>query len=62
MMILRRVAGALRDRTGMDIAIENLPAFLPVVRWSAAGEGAHASLKRNQKERAIAQNLGLDAP
>jgi len=36
-----RIADALGDRTGMNIAEINLPAFLSVVCGSAAGEFGH---------------------
>jgi hypothetical protein len=34
------------DRTGVDIAVVNVPAFLSVVWGSAAGEFGHTTLKR----------------
>jgi len=38
-----RIADALGDRAGVDIAIVDVPAFLSVVCGSAAGEGGHGS-------------------
>jgi hypothetical protein len=39
-----RLADALSDRTGVGIAIVDLPAFLSVLFGSAAGEGGHAPI------------------
>ena len=36
-----RIADALGDRTGVDVTEEDLPAFLPVIDGSAAGEFGH---------------------
>jgi len=39
------VAGADRDRAGVDIAVVDMPAFLAGVSRSAAGEGGHVASK-----------------
>jgi len=41
-----RIADALGDRTGVDVAIKYVPAFLTVIFGPAAGEGGHEPLKR----------------
>ena len=40
-----RIADALGDRTGVDIAIKYVPAFLSVISGSAAGEGGHQAIE-----------------
>jgi hypothetical protein len=40
------IAGADRDRAGVDIAVIDVPAFLADFRISAAGEFGHTPLKR----------------
>jgi hypothetical protein len=36
-----RIADALGDRTGVDVAVIDQPAFLSVISGAAAGEGGH---------------------
>jgi hypothetical protein len=47
-----RIADTLRDRTGVDVAKVDQPAFLAVIDGSAAGEGGHAALKRRRERLA----------
>ena len=47
-----RVAGADRDRTGVDIAVVDVPAFLAGISRSTAGELGHAALKRGPGRQA----------
>jgi hypothetical protein len=39
-----RNAGAERDRSDVDVAVVDVPAFFAGIRGSAAGEGGHASI------------------
>jgi hypothetical protein len=41
-----RIADALGNRAGMNVAVIDVPAFLSVLYGSAAGEFGHAALKR----------------
>jgi hypothetical protein len=47
------IAGADRDRAGVDIAVIDVPAFLAGFGRSAAGELGHAALKRGLSRRAL---------
>jgi len=42
------IAASDCDRTGLDIAVINVPAFLAGIGRSAAGESGHAALKRDR--------------
>jgi hypothetical protein len=47
------IAGADRDRAGVDIAVIDVPAFLGGVSRSATGEIGHGPLKRGLSGRAL---------
>jgi hypothetical protein len=51
-----RLAGALRDRAGVHVAVVDVPAVL-ALGIAAAGEGGHALLKR--EHRPSARRYGL---
>jgi hypothetical protein len=55
-----RIADALGDRPGVDVAIVDQPAFLTVISGPAAGEGGHTPLKRRREQRAISYRLGSE--